>query len=425
MYDRLPYDGSWDFPKENVKQYTHCMHRYPAMMIPQIPRRIINKYGEKGAILFDPYMGTGTSLVEGYIHGMYISGTDLNPLARAISKSKIINYDVYSLERCVKNFERNLLARFQSLPKFSELKIPKNNGQKRMKKKLRSWFPLKTLREVLTALEEISSMQLLENEKMFLKLSVSESLRKVSYQREGEFKQYRIPIVERKRFRIPLLSELTNTLYRNLDGVKELHGKYSNHHEQRIGMFNTSYDVDESIVELESVQLVMTSPPYGDSGTTVAYGQFSNLSNILLELTEKDSNLDRELMGGGKHELKKFGYELIDKEIANVAKKDTARAKEVMAFYIDYLKSIENVSKLVKKDGYVCYVLGNRTVKSQQLSSDKFTAWAFENNGFKHESTIIRKFPSKRMPYSVSPTNTKGKKSKTMSEEFIVILKKL
>jgi hypothetical protein len=36
-----------------------------------------------------------------------------------------------------------------------------------------------------------------------------------------------------------------------------------------------------------SVNLVVTSPPYGDSGTTVAYAQFSWLSNSWLGLDDK------------------------------------------------------------------------------------------------------------------------------------------
>ena len=34
------------------------------MMIPQVARRLIDKYGKKSKLLFDPYCGTGTSLVE-------------------------------------------------------------------------------------------------------------------------------------------------------------------------------------------------------------------------------------------------------------------------------------------------------------------------------------------------------------------------
>ncbi len=53
-------DESWDFRKSNTKEYTHCFHPYPAMMIPQVARRIIENYGSKTEILFDPYCGTGT-----------------------------------------------------------------------------------------------------------------------------------------------------------------------------------------------------------------------------------------------------------------------------------------------------------------------------------------------------------------------------
>ena len=46
-------DTSWDFRKENTKVHTHCFHDYPAMMIPQVAGRLIEKYGEKAELLFE------------------------------------------------------------------------------------------------------------------------------------------------------------------------------------------------------------------------------------------------------------------------------------------------------------------------------------------------------------------------------------
>jgi DNA modification methylase len=57
-------DYSWDFIGANTKIGTHCFHNYPAMMIPQVAGRLINLYGSSARLLFDPYCGTGTSLVE-------------------------------------------------------------------------------------------------------------------------------------------------------------------------------------------------------------------------------------------------------------------------------------------------------------------------------------------------------------------------
>ena len=63
MYPRT-YSSEWDFKNVNTKEYTHGYHNYPAMMIPQIARKLLNEYRPEGhfGLLFDPYMGSGTSL---------------------------------------------------------------------------------------------------------------------------------------------------------------------------------------------------------------------------------------------------------------------------------------------------------------------------------------------------------------------------
>ena len=38
--------------------------------------------------MYDPYCGTGSTLVEGLIEGMNVFGTDINPLARLIAEAK-------------------------------------------------------------------------------------------------------------------------------------------------------------------------------------------------------------------------------------------------------------------------------------------------------------------------------------------------
>ncbi len=82
-------DESWDFRAADTKEYTHCFHTYPAMMVPQIARRLLKQYGVKGRWLLDPYCGTGTSLVEASLFGMHSVGCDINPLARLIATAKL------------------------------------------------------------------------------------------------------------------------------------------------------------------------------------------------------------------------------------------------------------------------------------------------------------------------------------------------
>ena len=81
-------DETWDFVKADTKEYTHCFHNYPAMMIPQIARGLLNRYGTPNGWVLDPYCGTGTSLVEASIFGMNGVGCDINPLVRLITTAK-------------------------------------------------------------------------------------------------------------------------------------------------------------------------------------------------------------------------------------------------------------------------------------------------------------------------------------------------
>ena len=109
--------------------------------------------------------------------------------------------------------------------------------------------------------------------------------------------------------------------------------------------------------------IVVTSPPYGDSGTTVAYGQFSWLSNVWLGLDDRAPGaLDREKKGGRKSSLEAYGCAAMDEAIANVAQVDQNRANEVMHFYDEYLRSIRNVAAVIVEGGYSCFVVGNRIV---------------------------------------------------------------
>jgi len=117
-------DESWDFRKSNTKEYTHCFHPYPAMMIPQVARRILEHYGQKSKILFDPYCGTGTSLVEANLVGMNAIGTDINPLARLIASTKTNKADIQVLDLFLHDFMNYIFSINFQIEKVKSVIIP-------------------------------------------------------------------------------------------------------------------------------------------------------------------------------------------------------------------------------------------------------------------------------------------------------------
>lgn len=85
--------ADWDFEnlKQSERQYgTHFFHHYTAKFIPQIPSRLIEKYSKKNQIVIDPFMGSGTTLIEAKLLGRHSYGLDTNPLSYKISSAKTL-----------------------------------------------------------------------------------------------------------------------------------------------------------------------------------------------------------------------------------------------------------------------------------------------------------------------------------------------
>ena len=410
-------DTSWDFKKEDTKIYTHCFHAYPAMMIPQVAGRLIEKYGEKSKLLFDPYCGTGTSLVEANLRNIKAIGTDLNPLARLVAKAKTTILNIKTLDLYLKDFNDILFDfRFGIKPNI-ETSIPEF-------KNIDYWFS-KDIQIRLSIIKH--HIEKIDDEAIqnFFKVAFSETVRECSWTMNSEFKLLRMSPKQIEKFNPDVFGIMEFKLSRNRNGLlRYQRAKNNSKANTEIYAFNTVKFIPQEILSEYSVDLVLTSPPYGDSRTTVAYGQFSRLANQWLNVADA-SNVDKELMGGkraqnGHH----FDIDILDETIGRIGNKDEKRGKDVIAFFKDYELSINNISKVIRRRGHVCYVVGNRNVKSVTIPTDEITKKLFEKYGFRHNETIIRNIPNKRMPLENSPSNIVGEKSPTMKNEYIVICQK-
>src|SRR3546814_17423566 len=79
----------WSSKKRDRSDSAHSIFQYPAMMVPIVQRRLL------GAVLeacpdiqsvYDPFVGSGPSLVSGMHYGLNAYGNDINPLAVLISR---------------------------------------------------------------------------------------------------------------------------------------------------------------------------------------------------------------------------------------------------------------------------------------------------------------------------------------------------
>jgi len=393
------------------------------MMIPQVARKLISIADlPQGSTLLDPFCGSGTSLVEARAAGLHTVGFDINPLARMISRAKVRKYDVRRL--------RTSWAMLSGTLRDGINGAAPDDSDKLEVDRAGDWFSPRTMDEVTGLLSIIRSEYALGTwYRQFFEVALSDCLRAVSYQRSKEYKLWRRP--EDERGYVPLLPVFTNRVERNISGAEAFATELASHPRTayRVADNNSVFSAGRSHlpVQQKGVDMILTSPPYGDSETTMSYAQFSWLSNTILGLNpEPPGRLDREMMGGRPNGGDLTGCHALDAVIEEIGEENPRRANEVASFYLDYRASIASTSSLVNEGGFACYVVGNRRVGGRILPTDVFTEWALESEGFELQvETFSREIPSKRLPRKNSPSNTSGEKGATMNHERIVISRKV
>jgi hypothetical protein len=183
---------------------------------------------------------------------------------------------------------------------------------------------------------------------------------------------------------------------------------------ENIEKYNIAYDA------------IITSPPYGDSRTTVAYGEFSSFALEWISDLLGDMSINYKIDSESIGKKRPFNNEvlkskMLQKTLDQIREKDTKRADEVSDFFNEYYIILKNTLRELKNRGTACYVVGNRRVKGVEIPMDQITAEMMEMCGLRVDKILVRDISSKVMPSSNSPTNKTGIKDKTMSYEYIVI----
>ena len=101
-----------------VSGYTHNFYKYPARFSPKFVRAAIEIFTKAGDIVFDPFMGGGTSLVEAMALGRPAFGTDISALAAFVAAAKTTLYDeaeLVALTRWIDGLGRKINMRRQTV----------------------------------------------------------------------------------------------------------------------------------------------------------------------------------------------------------------------------------------------------------------------------------------------------------------------
>ncbi len=398
------YNPKYDFLGQSYASMYPNLHRYPATMLPQIGLELFKEFKVKKTNLLDPYCGSGSSFVSGLEYGIkHFVGFDLNPLALMISKARMTYIEYSYLIRQKDKLLCQVESRIERPLDFNPLENITN---------LDFWIDKNAqqdLKLIFSCLKDLEDKNL---QNLFM-LSFSETLRECSYTRNNEFKLFRMKDYDNYKPNVYAI------FTKHIESLVKNYSQFYQPKLQEISLKLTNASFQNSEQRFDTL---LTSPPYGDSKTTVAYGQFSTFINEWLGF--KDARkLDSKLIGGTKVQ-KLYSKGLIKDYILEISKIDKKRALEVSSFYFDLESSIKSLVSSINIGGKVFFIIGNRIIKNIKLPTDKFIAEIFCNNNFTHLQTIKRKISNKSMPLQNSPTNKVGILSRTINEEYIVVCRR-
>ena len=178
-WQRVLENGDADPTKRKDPKYvTHGLHAFKGKFYPQLVKALLNVSGVAvGGSVFDPYCGSGTTLLEGMLNGFRTYGCDFNPLAAKIAHAKTT---ILAVPRDVADLAiRALLSRVSQAP--GELPEALDQFAPETHDELGRWFSLPVLYKLNWLLGQV---RLLGTQTLvgFFEVVISNLIRRVSHQ---------------------------------------------------------------------------------------------------------------------------------------------------------------------------------------------------------------------------------------------------
>jgi DNA modification methylase len=97
LYAEIDHDLSWserDLPQHKRTKHVHRLHPYLGKFVPQLAETLLRRSLAAGAVVYDPFAGSGTTLVEANALGIRAIGADVSAFNCLLMRVKVGPHDL-------------------------------------------------------------------------------------------------------------------------------------------------------------------------------------------------------------------------------------------------------------------------------------------------------------------------------------------
>jgi hypothetical protein len=150
LYSEIALDLSWSedqLPQVERTKHVHGLHPYLGKFIPQLVEVFLGRYFKPGDCVYDPFVGSGTTLIEANVFGASAVGCDISAFNCFLARVKTTGYSLAALELALRGALEQ--ARLTA-------EVVETRGATKW---LHAWYAPQALRELL-AYERVASTTL-------------------------------------------------------------------------------------------------------------------------------------------------------------------------------------------------------------------------------------------------------------------------
>ncbi len=251
-----------DLPERERTKHVHRLHPYLGKFIPQLVEVFLRKYFSPGQTVFDPFVGSGTTLVQANELGIHSIGYDISAFNVLLARAKTKRYDLKKVRAEILDILNKVSQMVHS--QSHQPTLWGNDGRERAitcdNEYLRQWFAPQALTELLTYRDLIPNYE----EQDILKVILSRSARSARLTTHYDLDFPKAPqttpywCYKHRRTCMPTTSAYQFLRRYSLDTIHRLEAFAALQTEAQVIVKHA----DSRYAEIPPIDGVITSPPY-------------------------------------------------------------------------------------------------------------------------------------------------------------------